>query len=57
MMLRGFIALIPFLWATYLLTMIRTSGFGFAYTSFLGPLAVVFLYAGIPAMLPFLGLQ
>ena len=57
MVLRAFLALLPLLWATYFLTMIRTSGFGFAYTRFEGPFVVVLMYAGIPAMLPFLGLR
>lgn len=55
--LRCSLALLPLAGATYLLTMFRTSGFGPDNSSFWVPLGVAFVYAGIPAALPFLGLS
>ena len=52
--LRCSLALLPLAGATYLLTMFRTSGFGPDNSSFWVPLGVAFVYAGIPAALPFL---
>ena len=55
--LRAPLILAAFAWGTYLFAMERTSNFGPRYSTYLGPMAILFVYIGVPAAFAFVGMS